>query len=82
MTNERLAEVIIENALRYHDESTGLPPSLVIDKEDYSDFDMDEVQKTLNKYGFKLVDGREAPPPFSDMDEDFKSKKWYIYEAE
>lgn len=82
MTEKRLAEVIIENALRYHDQSTGLPPSLVIDKEDYSDFDMEEVKKTLDYYGFSLVDGREAPPPFSEMDEDFKSRKWYIYQVE
>ena len=82
MTEKRLAEVIIDNALRFHDESTGLPPSLVIDKEDYSDFDIGEVKRVLLEYGFDLIDGILAPPPFADMDEDFKSKKWYIYQME
>ena len=82
MTEERLAELIVQNALRYHDESTGLAPSLVLDKEDYSDFDFDKVKVYLAEYGFALIEGKDAPPPFSEMDEDFKSRKWYIYQVE
>ncbi|MBQ2714197.1 MAG: hypothetical protein IJF76_01010 [Clostridia bacterium] len=82
MTERRLAEIIIDNALRFHDDSTGLKPSLVIDKEDYSDFNIEEVKKVLEEYGFDLVDGTQAPPPFCEMEEDFKSRKWYIYQIE
>ncbi len=82
MTERRLAELIVENALKYHDESTGLSPSLVLDKEDYSDFDFKVVEEVLLEYGFALLDGRDAPPPFSEMDEDFKARKWYAYRKE
>lgn len=82
MTEERLAELIVQNALKYHDESTGLAPSLVLDKEDYADFDFDIVKEHLKEYGFTIIEGRDAPPPFSEMDEDFKSRKWFAYQDE
>ena len=81
MRNKKLADAIVENALKYHSEDCAYPPSLVIDKEDYSDFDIDIVKDELEKMGFTLIDGLLAPEPFSEMDEDFKSKKWYIYQT-
>jgi hypothetical protein len=79
MNEQKLADAIVDTALKYHSEDSVYPPSLVIDKEDYSDFDMAIVRSMLEKEGFLLVDGREAPEPFSQMDEDFKSRKWYAY---
>lgn len=81
MRNKRLADAIIENAIKYHSEDCEYPPSLVIDKQDYSDFDIDIVKAHLEKEGFVLIDGTLAPEPFAQMDEDFKSKKWYIYQV-
>lgn len=78
MTDKDLAEAIIKNALKYHNPEGEYPPSLVIDKEDYSDFDMEKVKGYLALYKFVLMDGRDAPPPFSEMDEEFKSRKWFI----
>ena len=78
MTDRDLAQAIIDNALKYHNPDSEYPPSLVIDKEDYSDFNIDEVKKYLALYNFTLIDGVDAPAPFSEMDEDFKSRKWYI----
>ncbi len=80
MREDKLVEAIIDNALKYHSEDSEFPPSLVIDKQDYSDFDIEEVTRLLQEEGFKLVDGTLAPPPFSEMDEDFKKLKWYIYQ--
>ena len=81
MRDKRLADAIIENALKYHSEDCAYPPSLVIDKQDYSDFNIEKVKEYLEKEGFTLVDGMLAPMPFAEMDDDFKSKKWYIYQV-
>ena len=81
MRNKRLADAIVENALKYHNEECSYPPSLVIDKQDYSDFDIDKVKEYLDEMGFTLIDGIYAPEPFSQMEEDFKAKKWYIYKT-
>lgn len=80
MTEKDLAKAIVKNALNFHSPDSEYPPSLVIDKKDYSDFDTAKLSEELDEFGFKLIDGRDAPPPFSEMDEDFKSRKWYIYQ--
>ncbi len=82
MTEKDLARAIVNNALKFHDEASGLHPSLVIDKQDYSDFDIPTLIEELKEYDFKLIDGTLAPPPFSEMDEDFKSRKWYVFREE
>ena len=81
MRDKRLADAIIENALKYHSEDCEYPPSLVIDKQDYSDFNIEKVKQYLLEEGFTLIDGSLAPEPFAQMDDDFKSKKWYIYQT-
>lgn len=78
MTEKELAEAIIKTALKYHNADGEYPPSLVIDKADYSDFDMEKVKSYLALYKFTLLDGVDAPPPFSEMDREFKALKWYI----
>lgn len=78
MTDRDLAQAIIDNALKFHNPDGEYPPSLVIDKEDYSDFNIDEVKRYLSLYGFVLMDGLDAPAPFSEMDDEFRSRKWYI----
>ena len=82
MTDKDLAEAIIKNALKYHNPDGEYPPSLVIDKEDYSDFDMEKVKAYLSLYKFVLMDGLDAPAPFCEMDEEFRARKWFIVRKE
>lgn len=82
MTDKDLAEAIIKTALKYHNPDGEYPPSLVIDKLDYSDFDMEKVKAYLVLYNFILMDGLDAPAPFSEMEEEFKAQKWFIVKKE
>ena len=80
MTEKELADIIIKNAFYYYNAQNTSFPSLVIDKNDYSDFNIDELKKELNTQDFDIIDGTLAPEPFAQMEEDFKAKKWFIYQ--
>lgn len=80
MTEKELADIIIKNAFYYYNAQNTSFPSLVIDKNDYNDFDIKKVKTELNKQNFDIIDGTLAPYPFSEMEEDFKAKKWFIYQ--
>ena len=80
MTEKELAVIIIKNAFYYYNEQNTKFPSLVIDKQDYNDFNIELLKKELNKQDFDIIDGIDAPEPFSLMDKEFKEKKWFIYQ--
>lgn len=79
MTEKELAAILIKNAEHYHDPKNSAFPSIVIDKKDYSDFNIEKLKKELEKQNYDLIDGTLAPAPFNQMDPEFKAKKWYIY---
>lgn len=79
MTEKELADVLIKNAVKYHDPKTSAFPSIVIDKQDYSDFDLNKLKKELQKENYDIIDGILAPNPFAQMEPEFKAKKWFIY---
>ena len=80
MTEKELADIIVKNAFYYYNAQNTSFPSLVIDKNDYSDFNIDKLKKELNTQDFDIIDGTLAPEPFAQMEEDFKAKKWFIYQ--
>lgn len=79
MTEKELADIIIKNAYYYFNAQNTSFLSLVIDKKDYSDFNFKRLKEELNKQEFEIIDGILAPQPFAQMEDDFKSKKWFIY---
>lgn len=80
MTEKELSNILIKNAFYYFNAQNTTFPSIVIDKNDYSDFNIPNLKKELNKKNFDIIDGSLAPEPFAQMEEDFKSKKWFIYQ--
>ncbi|MBQ3214336.1 MAG: hypothetical protein IJB10_04980 [Clostridia bacterium] len=80
MTEKELSDILIKNAFYYFNAQNTTFPSIVIDKNDYSDFNIEVLKKELNKNNFDIIDGSLAPEPFAQMEEDFKVKKWFIYQ--
>lgn len=80
MTEKELSDILIKNAFYYFNAQNTTFPSIVIDKNDYSDFNIDVLKKELNINNFDIIDGSLAPEPFAQMEEDFKAKKWFIYQ--
>lgn len=82
MTEKELAKKLIENANAYHNNKSTIPPSIFIDKKDFGDFNFKKLKKELNLLSFDIVDGTDAPTPFNAMDDEYKSKKWFVYKSE
>ncbi|MBQ9793206.1 MAG: hypothetical protein IJW32_05690 [Clostridia bacterium] len=82
MTEKELCDILIKNAFYYFNAQNTTFPSIVIDKNDYSDFNISELKKELNKENFDIIDGTLAPEPFAQMEEDFKAKKWFVYQLD
>lgn len=80
MTEKELSDILIKNAFYYFNAQNTTFPSIVIDKNDYSDFNIEVLKKELNINNFDIIDGSLAPEPFAQMEEDFKVKKWFIYQ--
>ena len=81
MTEKELCDILIKNAFYYYNAQNTTFPSIVIDKNDYSDFDIKKLKAELNNQKFDIIDGTLAPEPFAQMEEDFKAKKWFIYQV-
>lgn len=82
MTENELAKKIIENANIYYNPENAIYPSIFIDKKDFGDFNFKKLKKELNEQSFDIVEGIYAPSPFNALDEDYKSKKWFIYKTD
>lgn len=82
MTEKELCDILIKNAFYYFNAQNTTFPSIVIDKNDYSDFNISELKKELKKENFDIIDGTLAPEPFAQMEEDFKAKKWFVYQLD
>ncbi len=82
MTEKELSNKIIENANAYHSDKSSIPPSIFIDKKEFSDFNFKKLKKELNTQGFDIVEGIYAPAPFNAMDDEYKSKKWLVFKTD
>ena len=82
MTEKELSDILIKNAFYYFNAQNTTFPSIVIDKNDYSDFNIPKLKEELNKENFDIINGTLAPEPFAQMEEDFKAKKWFVYQLE
>ena len=81
MTEKELAKKLIENANAYYNPQNAIYPSIFIDKKDFSDFNFKKLKKELNEQSFDIVEGIYAPSPFNALDEEYKSKKWFIFKT-
>ena len=56
MTEKELSDILIKNAFYYFNAQNTTFPSIVIDKNDYSDFNIEVLKKELNKNNFDIID--------------------------
>ena len=82
MTEKELAKRLIENANLYYNPESSIFPSIFIDKKDFNDFNFNKLKKELNTQSFDIIEGIDVPSPFNAMDEEYRSKKWFIYKTQ
>ena len=79
MKEKELAKNLVNDAITYFEDyqKGALFPSIVIDKEEYKKYNINELSNELNLLDFQIVDMKNAPTPYNEVPIAFK--KWFIY---
>lgn len=79
MKEKELAKDLIIDANNFYNQGITVYPQIVIDKEEYVNYDISLLSAELDKEDFTLVDGTYAPEPYSLFPENIRKRKWFIY---
>lgn len=79
MNEQKLAQDLIFDANNSYKQKITEYPQILIDKEEYNKYDITILSSELEKFGFSLVDGINAPEPFSLFPIEYKKRKWFIF---
>ena len=82
MKEKILAKDLINDAYSFHNQGITTYPQIVIDKEEYSDYNINLLSSELSKENFILVDGMNAPEPYALFPENQRKRKWFVYKQQ